>query len=176
MADPALSAAWIRRHAQRHLQRYWPSVAQLRRVLVRKVDRVLAREGGDRAAVLARVEDVLAELLEQGALDDTRFVRAWVEELHRKGHSRRAIEARMATRGVERGLVEAALADRPGEDPELAAARAYARRRRLGPHRSSETRRDRRDKDIAALCRAGFGLGLALRVVDEDDGGGADAA
>jgi regulatory protein len=42
-------------------------------------------------------------------------------------------------------------------EPELAAALAYARRRRLGPYRSPAARTDLREKDLAALGRQGFG-------------------
>src|SRR3546814_7265925 len=46
--------------------------------------------------------------------------------------------------------------DELAAEPELAAAIAYARRRRLGPFRTPDARADRRDKDLAALARAGF--------------------
>lgn len=52
----------------------------------------------------------------------------------------------------------------------------YARRRRLGSarpaHRSypePAERRRQREKDIGALCRAGYSLGIALRVIDAPD-------
>ncbi|RME20742.1 MAG: hypothetical protein D6798_19765, partial [Deltaproteobacteria bacterium] len=53
---------------------------------------------------------------------------------------------------------------------------AYARRRRLGSARppsrrpaDPEQRRRRREKDLAAMFRAGFSAGIALRVIDADD-------
>jgi regulatory protein len=52
----------------------------------------------------------------------------------------------------------------------LAAAAAYARRRRLGPFRRvPEERAERRQKDLAALARRGFGYGVAKQVIDADD-------
>jgi regulatory protein len=45
------------------------------------------------------------------------------------------------------------------------AAWRYARRRRLGPYRTKE-RAEKRERDVAALCRAGFGFSLAAKVID----------
>ena len=53
---------------------------------------------------------------------------------------------------------------------ERAAARRYAERRRLGPWRADPARRSgRRDRDIAAMARAGFPVRLAISVIDGTD-------
>ncbi|MGH6947427.1 MAG: regulatory protein RecX, partial [Kiloniellales bacterium] len=69
----------------------------------------------------------------------------------------------------------------PGE-PELKAALAFARRRRLGPYRAEPDRAGRRERDLAALARQGFAYELARRVIDcrdpaalEDEAAGSDA-
>ena len=71
-------------------------------------------------------------------------------------------------KGVAQSDIAAALATIEAEyaDSELAAACRYARRRRLGPYRLPETRGDRRERDLAALGRAGFGYATARRVID----------
>jgi len=43
-----------------------------------------------------------------------------------------------------------------------------ARRRRLGPYRMPEVRAERRDKDLAALARAGFDYDTARRVIEAE--------
>lgn len=48
---------------------------------------------------------------------------------------------------------------------ELAAACALVRRRRLGPYRPAGTRAAHRQKDLAALARAGFSLDMARKVL-----------
>ena len=50
--------------------------------------------------------------------------------------------------------------------PALAAARRTARRRRLGPWRGEDQRAARREKDLAALARAGFSYSVAKTVID----------
>ncbi len=67
--------------------------------------------------------------------------------------------------GAEAG--SAARASGPGE-PELAAALACARRRRLGPYRPPPARKSMRQKDLASLARAGFAYDVARRVVEAE--------
>lgn len=175
---PPLTEAWLTEQALKHLQRFWPSVAQMRRVLMRRVDRALEHHGGSRQDGAAMVERVLARLVADKTLDDARFAEAWVRDLHRRGVSRRAIAARLREKGVDAALAQAALERLDGEveDGELVRACAYARRRRLGAARpearrpaDGEARWQRREKDIAALCRAGFSFGVARKVVDAAD-------
>jgi regulatory protein len=169
--DP-LSDEGLRRKTRNHLRRYWPSVAQMRRVLTRHIDRNHRRWGGDREAARARIDPLLEEQVESGALNDARFTRSWVEQLDRKGMSRLAIRSKMREKGVSGDLVEAELSrvDAQEGDRELLRAIAYARRRRLGPAQTDALRREsRRKKDLAAMARAGFSYGIAKRVVDSED-------
>ena len=52
---------------------------------------------------------------------------------------------------------------------ELQAAIALARRRRLGVYRLAAARADYRDRDLAALARAGFSYDIARRVIEAED-------
>jgi len=147
-------------------------VAQLRRVLIRHVDRNHRRWGGDREAAREGIDPLLDELVESGALNDARFARNWVEQLDRKGMSRLAIRSKMREKGIDGDLVQAELTRVDGQEGnrELLRAIAYARRRRLGPAQTDVQRREaRRKKDLAAMARAGFGYGIAKRVVDSED-------
>lgn len=162
-----VSAESLHDQALRYLARFSSSAANLRRVLRRKVERSAELYGTDRDAGLAEVERLVARLAASGAVDDRRFAEGRAASLFRRGTSRRAIAATLAAKGVDSAVIETALASL-GElaaDPDLAAAVAYARRRRLGPWRAGEARAAWRDKDLAALARAGFGLGIARRVV-----------
>ena len=169
--DP-LSEAGIRRKTRTYLRRYWPSRAQLRRVLLRHIDRNWHRWGGDREEARGRVQPLLEELVASGALNDARFTQAWVEQLDRKGMSRRAIIAKMREKGVSEELVQHELrrVEMEGGDRELMRAIAYARRRRLGPAQTDPVRREsRRKKDLAAMARAGFSYSVASTVLRAED-------
>ncbi len=166
-----LTEQLLRDHAAWYLERWWPSADRLRRVLCRKADRH-ARDADERQQGHAWAAAIVREKVDCGALDDRRFAAAWVEELHRKGASRRKMAAKLREKGVAGDVVTAAIDALDAEvdgDPELARAIAYARRRRLGSLRDPDQRDARRDKDLAAMARAGFSYDLAKRVVDADD-------
>ncbi|WAP71078.1 RecX family transcriptional regulator [Jiella pelagia] len=151
------------RAAAYYLERYSSSTDNLRRVLRRKVMRRAQARGEEPSQHEPLIEATLARLAELGLLDDQAFASARLSSLRRKGTSRTMAAAKLREKGVSREIVDATLeADETGE-PEAAAA--YARRRRFGPHRSAG-RPDRRDKEIAAMVRAGFSLRLAIAAVD----------
>lgn len=154
-----------------YLARFASSAANLRRVLRGKVERSARLHGTDREAGFAAVDALVERLAGSGVLDDRRFAEARAQSLFQRGGSRRAIAAKLASKGVGTADTVAAL-DSLGElaaDPELEAALAYARRRRLGPFRDPDSRAAWRDKDLAAMGRAGFRLDVARRVADAAD-------
>lgn len=106
--------------------------------------------------VLSRFEDV-------GLIDDAAFADAWVESRHHgRGLARRALARELRTRGVEPGLIDAAV-DRLDSEQEEQTARALVDRK-LASTRGLE--RDRRIRRLAGiLARKGYGQGIALRVV-----------
>ena len=68
--------------------------------------------------------------------------------------------------GRETATAAVAALREEGPDPELAAAVALARRRRLGPWRASEERAADRQRDLGVLARAGFPADVARKVLD----------
>ncbi|HYD68683.1 regulatory protein RecX [Azospirillum sp.] len=164
---------YLENAALHYLERFASSSANLRRVLMRRVDRSVQEHGTDREEAARWVDDLLARYQRSGLLDDAGYARMKAESLHRRGASTRAIREKLAAKGVARDAVDGALdrvrEDVEGGDLDLAAALALARRRRLGPYRAPESRAAFRDKDLAALGRAGFAYEIARRVVDAED-------
>ena len=113
-------------------------------------------------------------------VDDAAFARARAATLHGRGLPLRAIAQKLRQKGLSQSDIDAAVTAL-AEDAETdagdtraldrAAARAYARRRRLGPWRAATRRAEMRERDLAALARAGFSYGTAREVIDgsEDD-------
>jgi regulatory protein len=153
-----VSEAYLQRAAMSYLERYASSAENLRRVLRRKVDKRCRLRGEDPAEFHDMIDDVVAKSLKIGLIDDTRYAEARVATLRRRGGSARAIQAKLSAKGVDRSTI--------------AAARAFARRRKLGPFRPGE-RAPYRDKDLAAMARAGFRFDVARSIVegerDEDE-------
>ncbi len=164
---PSLSPARLERIALHHLARFETPRAHLARVLNRR----LARAGGetrDADADAAAVTALCDRLSRAGWLDDARYARGRAAALHRRGLSRRVIAGRLRDKGVPAEVIDAALSDlfQQTDDPDLAAAWALARRRRLGPYRPAEDRAARRHRDMGVLARAGFSRAIALAVLD----------
>ncbi len=164
--------AYLERAALFYLERYASSAENLRRVLLRKVQRSARAHGTDPAEGAATVDALVARFARAGLLDDALYARGQALSLMRRGTSARGIRAKLAQRGVAEAEIAAAMAACAEEagDPELAAALAYARRRRLGPYRNApEARAAAREKDLAALARKGFAPALCLRVIDAEE-------
>jgi len=161
----------LERVALFHLERYATSVANLRRLLLRRVARAAEVHGDDPAEGAAAVEALLVRLQAAGLLDDRLYAEARAFGLNRRGASSRGIGARLAAKGVGAEDIARALDSLAGEfaRPDLAAALAFARRRRLGPYRPADARATARTKDLASLGRQGFSYGLAVTVIDAED-------
>lgn len=159
----------LKRSALAYLTRYAASQAMLRTVLKRRVKR------WEKAVVppvesvvlkLAMIEEVVAVCVRAGLVDDARFAGGRTATLVRRGWPARRIRAALTQKGVAGETAAAAVAAAAVDD--AAAARRFAERRRLGPWRAPDKRAERRDKDVAALMRAGFSLRDARAAVDGD--------
>jgi regulatory protein len=178
-APRPVTRAGLEQAALDYLGRFASSAENLKRVLMRRLRRAALAPGDPaHAEAVGWIEALVARFRRGGLLDDRAYAEAQVASLHRRGLGRRAIGQRLAAKGVGRDEIAAALDALHEEegDAELAAAAALARRRRLGPYRPEAERAARRDKDLAALGRAGFAYALARRVIDAADTDALEAA
>jgi regulatory protein len=163
---PNVTRAGLEASALRYLERFDCSSERLRKVLSERVAKA-ARAGVEAAATApAHIEEILQRYRENGLLNDERFARNFAQSLRGRGGSRRVIEMKLKARGISAEVAQQAL--RGDEGPatsELEAAQAFARRRRLGPHRKPEQRVEFQRKDLMALARAGFDFDTAKRVI-----------
>ena len=147
-----------------YLERFATSKANLKRVLMRKVQNDREMEPEDRTRLAAHVERLLERLEAQGYLNDKIYAEGRVAALRRRGESARGIGQRLVAKGLARDLVADTLEQEGSTDAE--AAVAFARRRRLGPYRTADRRGEFREKDMAAMGRAGFDYRTARKVIE----------
>jgi len=165
----APTEASLHEAALAHLARYAATQAGLTRVLDRRIDRwaratVAEPEAVRAARQMARA--VVARLAATGAVDDAAFAASRARRLLRSGHSRRAVAAHLAARGV---ATETARQAAPADDEaELAAAVMLAFRRRIGPFRRAPAAPDAARRELAVLARAGFPREVATRALAMD--------
>ncbi|MGK2937068.1 MAG: regulatory protein RecX [Solirubrobacteraceae bacterium] len=114
------------------------------------------------------IDEAVAELLEQGYLDDARYARRFAEDrrtLDSWGADR--IEQRLIAVGVDRADIAAALAAQPAED-ELEAAVALLQRKLREPPADDRGR----EKALGLLVRKGYDLEVAYDAVRAFERGG----
>lgn len=170
----AIDAALIEEWGLSYLARYASSADNLRLVLRRRLRRRLGKNDSQDGAVAqadALIDALIARYRGTGLLDDAAYATARARRDLAQGRSMRRIAAGLAAKGVARDDAASAIAMlREGVgDPDLTAACAFARRRRLGPYRTGRTEGDRQ-RELAAFARAGFDRQAAeavLACVDE---------
>ncbi|MBX3231359.1 MAG: RecX family transcriptional regulator [Labilithrix sp.] len=155
------------------------SVAEMRRVLARRIDgwaRRARKAEVDAEAIEAgahtareRAEAVIERLQASGLLDDVTYAKHRAERLAREGKSRRAVSFDLAKRGIASELARASIDQDPAT--ELAAAASLLRKKRIGAFsRKATAEIDARERQrwLGALARAGYSFSTAERALRLD--------
>lgn len=160
-APPPLDAPRLEELALAYVARFATSAAKLDGYLARKLrERGWAEEGGTGAATAAAI---VARFVEAGYVDDAAFARAKSGSLLRRGYGMRRVGQTLGAAGIAEE-VRAAVA--PGRGAQRRAALALARKRRFGPFAAGPIDRPAREKQIAAMLRAGHPLDSVRELVD----------
>lgn len=149
--------------ALRYVERFATTEGKLVDYLTRKLrERGWAGEGAPDPRGLA------ARMVSLGYIDDRAYAEAKAASLARRGMgARRVAQALHAARvGAE---------DHDAIAPQVAgaareAALAFARRRRIGPYGTEEVDRPTREKQFAAMMRAGHAMDVSRRIVSAAPG------
>lgn len=153
-----LDAALLEELALAYVARFATSAAKLEGYLARKL-----RERGWDDERPAEPAAIAARFVELGYIDDEAFARARAGGLLRRGYGARRVEQALRGAGIDEELRMGA---RPGERARREAALTLARKRRFGPFGAETPDRERREKQIAAMIRAGHGFDEARALVD----------
>ncbi len=164
-APEPLTRQKLEQFALAYVNRFDCTASKLTRHLTERVRKL----GGDDSAATWIVE-LVERYQGSGVLNDARFAKNLASQLTSRGKSSRAISQKLALRGVPGEVASELMSSRKQEEPgaELEAARAYVRKRRLGPHRSPEERATHRQKDLASLARQGFSFDTARKALGSD--------
>ena len=141
-----------------YVARFSTTAARLERYLRRKL-----RERGWDGAGEPPVSVLVERYVELGYIDDEAFARARSDGLLRRGYGGRRVRQALGEAGIAEDLRERM---RPGEGEARRAVLALARRRRFGPFGAEPLDKPLREKQIAAMLRAGHPLDNARRIVD----------
>lgn len=172
-SDPArpLSAAELEAYAVSYLARFDCTAAKMRQVLLRKLGKQPKPEtdadfATRRSVSSPEVDAILARFLEVGYLNDQRFARGLAQSLLNRGLAPRKAVERLRQRGVDSELAAAVIAELGASgETELSSACRLVKRKRLGWCRPEADRKERAQKDLGALARAGFSFDVARRAL-----------
>jgi regulatory protein len=156
-----------------YVARFATSAAKLDGYLRRKL-----RERGWAGEDEAPVARLVAKFVAAGYIDDEAFARTRTSGLLRRGYGQRRIAQALGAAGIAGEVREAV---RPGVSEQRRAAFAMARKRGFGPFGAGPPDRAVREKQLAAMLRAGHRLDSARELLDaasiaaaEDWAAGAD--
>jgi regulatory protein len=141
-----------------YVARFSTTAVKFERYLTRKL-RERGWDGEEEAPIAATV----ARYRELGYVDDESYARIKSGSLLRRGYGARRVNQALGQDGIAEDL-RAAVA--PGEAAAREAASTYARRRRFGPFGTARPDTAAREKQLAAMVRAGHGLDAARTLVD----------
>ncbi len=157
-----LDAARLDELALTYVARFATTASKLERYLKRKV-----RERGWAGEREPDLPTLVGRYVELGYVDDAAYARAKSGSLLRRGYGPRRVHEALGEAGIDEAIREEV---RPDEGAERRAALAMARKRGFGPFgRPSDhgpLDRERRQKQIAAMLRAGHPLDSAREMVD----------
>ncbi|MDE2435511.1 MAG: RecX family transcriptional regulator [Sphingomonadales bacterium] len=153
-----IDPARLEEMALAYVARFATSAAKLDLYLRRKLrERGWAGEGEPPVAA------TVARFVAAGYVDDAAFAKAKSGSLLRRGYGARRIEQALGAAGIAETVREEV---RAGAAAQRQAALALARKRRFGPFGAAMIDRALREKQVAALLRAGHPLDSARFLVD----------
>lgn len=166
---PGDKQGW-REVALRYLERFEAPAERVRKVLK---DRARLHNALN-PDVEHMIDDVVGTLQHARIIDDARYAEMRAQSLARRGKGNRLIKQDLAARGVASPIADTAIEE--GEWTERQAAITFARRKRLGPFRTgraleawTQERDKQRQKEMAALLRAGHSMDNAHYIVHAED-------
>ncbi|HNJ47188.1 MAG TPA: RecX family transcriptional regulator [Novosphingobium sp.] len=156
-----LDPARLEELALGYAARFATSAAKLEAYLTRKL-----RERGWEHEQEPRLSALIERFAAMGYIDDAAYARARTSSLLRRGYGPRRIAQALGAAGIDE---EVRATERAGEAEERRAALAFARRRGFGPFGEKLPDRAQREKQLAAMLRAGHRLDSARELVDAPD-------
>lgn len=174
-----LDAAALERLALRYVERFATTRGRLSDYLRRKIrERGWAEDGEDTTVPAADPEALAQRMADLGYIDDRGFAEARAAAMQRRGLGARRVAGAFREARIDDADADAiapAIADRGVE-----AALAYARRKRVGPFGRNDIpeieNNALRQKQLAAMVRAGHSFDLARKILSAAPSETIDAA
>ena len=141
-----------------YVARFSTTTAKLERYLLRKL-----RERGWDGEAEADPAGIAAHFAKLGYIDDETYARARSGSLLRRGYGARRVNETLRHDGIDEHIREDIA---PSEAAKRHAALRLAEKRRFGPFALEPVERDKREKQVAAMLRAGHSLDTVRQILN----------
>ncbi len=158
-----VTPALLRAQALRYLDRFAATTMKLKRHLMTKSKKSIEFHNLDPENILQMIDVEIERLEKAGILNDQEYASGKARAMSRQAKSKLQIEVKLQSLGFDESQADQAvtqLVEEEGHSDRIAAAK-YIRKRKFGPFKPAETKGERRNKELSALVRNGFGFGLA---------------
>lgn len=165
----------LNEYAMNYLARYNNTEAGLIKLLRGKVNRwikvIQKDENQDCETLLkdayAQIDQIVSKLKQNGVINDEQFVFSKLPSLIRAGCSKKQIQNRFVQKGVPSSLIGLTLKEYQDENFERLSALAYARKRKIGPFRSSSLPKtpETEEREQMILARRGFSFTILKEIL-----------
>lgn len=150
----------LRDLALSYVARFATSSGKLEAYLYRKI----RERGVDEDAGELDVDAIVERIVELGYVDDALYAQSRANGLLNRGYGKRRVDEALRAAGVAEDIRDDVA---PDEYAARDAAFSMARKRRFGPFGDREALdRPRREKQVAAMLRAGHSYAVAAALVD----------
>lgn len=148
-----------------YLERFDSSADNLRQVLTRRVrDYAYKTQDFDITVTQEWIENIISEFERLGYLNDKRYAEYKIGSYLAGGKPERYIRIKMQQKGIDAAITDNVMAVSDYDAEKVALN--WARKKKIGPFRADEeTRNLHRQKDLAAMVRAGFDYETAKLVI-----------
>lgn len=157
-----LDQAGLQRLALAYVGRYATTKKKLSTYLTRKI-----RDRGWDGERAPRVDAVVDQMVALHYVDDKAFAQMKSDGLTRRGYGPARVRVALRSSGVSDEDGSEALA--ATETSAMDAARAFAKRKRLGPFGATQLDQAQHQKALAAMCRAGHSFEIARSILSQTD-------
>ncbi|MDR1026722.1 MAG: recombination regulator RecX [Lactobacillus sp.] len=150
-----------------YLKRFDSSVDNLRQVLKRRTnDFAYQNPDFDKFSAYEWIEELLKEFEGYGYLNDERYAEIKIRGYLSAGKPERYILGKMREKGIDENVVEKLLGEQEYDLYEM--AMRIAKKKKIGPYRIEEERKDFWQKDMMKLVQAGFDYEVAKQVMETE--------
>jgi regulatory protein len=152
-----------------YLKRFETSEYNLRSVLKRRIDDYAYwNKEFDKVKAYQWLDELVEDFVRLGYVDDERFAEMRIRSYLSAGKSPRYILSKLKEKGIDEDLV-CNLLNVQEFDP-VESALKLAKKKKIGPYCDDDNlRKQRRNKDMGILIRAGFDYDVVLKVLEWHD-------